>query len=56
MNILTESERFSPQRLATIEKHYEATYVCESCVKNRVGGWANQPVSIFYQADPAKVP
>lgn len=56
MNILTKSERFSSQQLATIEKHYEAKYVCETCVKNTNGGWANMAVSIFYQPDPAKVP
>ncbi len=56
MRVLTESERFSPQRLATVEKHYEAKYVCETCVKNRDGSWANMVVSIFYQSDPAKVP
>ena len=56
MNVLTECERFSPEQLAKIEAHYESTYVCESCVKNRDGSWANQSVSIFYQADLAKVP
>ncbi len=56
MRVLTESERFSLERLATVEKHYEAKYVCETCVKNREGGWANLAVSIFYQFDPAKVP
>lgn len=56
MNVLTESEWFSPQRLALIEKHYEAKYVCETCVKDPKGGWRNQSVSIFYQPDPSKVP
>lgn len=56
MRVLIESERFSPQRLATVEKHYEAKYVCETCIKNRDGSWANMVVSIFYQPDPAKVP
>ncbi len=56
MNLLTKCERFSAEELVKIEAHYEATFVCESCVKNTKGGWANQSVSIFYQADPAKVP
>ena len=56
MNVLTESELFNPELLKKIEAHYEATYVCESCIKNTKGGWANVPVSIFYQPDPAKVP
>jgi hypothetical protein len=56
MNILTKSERFSPEQLKKVEAHYEAIYVCETCVKNRDGSWANQSVSVFYQADLAKVP
>ena len=56
MNILTESERFSTEELVKIEAHYEAKFVCESCLKSRNGGWVNQSVSIFYQPDPAKVP
>lgn len=57
MNILTECERFSPEQLVKIEAHYEATYVCETCLQGVTGdGWINASVSIFYQADPAKVP
>lgn len=56
MNILTQSEQFSPEQLEKIEAHYEAAYACETCVKNRNGGWVNQFVSVFYQADPSKVP
>ena len=56
MNILAESERFTVEDLEKIEAHYEAKYVCESCVQNTKGGWANKAVSIFYQPDPAKVP
>ncbi len=56
MNILTESERFSPEQLKMIEGHYDAYYVCETCLKGRDGGWLNQSVSVFYQPDPALVP
>jgi hypothetical protein len=56
MRILTECERFSSEELTKIEAHYEAKYVCESCVKDRRGGWVNQSVSIFYQSDLSKVP
>lgn len=56
MNILNECEQFSPEQLEKIEAHYGAKYVCETCVKNRNGVWVNQPVSIFYQPDPSKVP
>ena len=55
MNILTESEIFSPEDLAKIEEHYEAKYVCETCLKGP-NGWVNSPVAVFYQADPSKVP
>jgi hypothetical protein len=54
--VLTESERFSPEQLEKIEAHYEAKYVCETCLKNPGGGWVNSSVSIFYQPDASKVP
>lgn len=53
--ILIESERFSDEEIAKIEKKYSAKYVCETCVKNKTG-WVNRFVSIFYQPDPSKVP
>ncbi len=56
MNILCESERFSPEQLEKVEAHYGAKYVCETCLQGRGGGWVNSSVSIFYQADPSKVP
>ena len=55
MSILTESELFSSEDLVKIEKHYEAKYVCETCLKGP-NGWVNSPVAVFYQADPSKVP
>lgn len=55
MNILIESERFSPEEIAGIEEHYSAKYVCETCI-NGPNGWVNSSVSIFYQPDPDKVP
>ena len=55
MNILIESDRFSPKEIAGIEDHYSAKYVCETCVKGPKG-WVNTSVSIFYQPDLEKVP
>ena len=56
MNILCESERFSPEQLEKVEAHYDAKYVCETCLMARGGGWINSSVSVFYQSDPSKVP
>lgn len=56
MNIITTSERFTAEDLEKIEAHYEATYVCETCIKNKDDGWANTAVSVFYQSDPSTVP
>ena len=56
MKVLTDSEIFTPERIVELEEHYEAKYVCESCVKNLKGHWVNLPVAIFYQSDIAKVP
>ncbi len=55
-NVITTSERFHPPQLEKIEAHYEAKYVCETCLMNPGGGWVNQSVSIFYQPDASKVP
>lgn len=56
MNVITTSERFSAEELVKIEAHYEAKYVCETCLRGKGGGWTNQAVSVFYQPDPSKVP
>lgn len=56
VRVLSASERFTAEKLEKIEEHYGAKFVCESCIKNRNGGWVNQSVSIFYQSDPSKVP
>ena len=56
-SIITTSQRFSPDKLALVEKHYEAKYVCETCLKAADDkSWVNHSVSIFYQPDLTKVP
>jgi len=55
MNILTEPELFPPEVVRRMEDHYQALYVCETCLKGG-GGWINSPVAIFYQDDDAMVP
>jgi hypothetical protein len=55
MNIITKSEQFTPEGIEKIEAHYDAKYVCETCVK-RADGWMNDAVVVFYQDDPSKVP
>lgn len=53
--IITDPELFTREGIALIEKNHSATYICETCVKNK-NGWANRAVAIFYQPDPSKVP
>jgi len=48
MKILTESSWINPDGIKLIEEKMNATYVFESCLKNRNGGWANMPVAVFY--------
>lgn len=36
------------------EKHYNATYVTDMCVRDKNGNWANLPVSIFWVEKPEK--
>ena len=54
--VITESELFSPEAIAKIEARYNATYICESCLKSVNGAWADQAVAIFYQPDLDKAP
>ena len=46
--ILNESTIFKPEGIAKIEEIKNAKYVCETCLRSKDGGWANQPVAIFY--------
>ena len=50
-NIAKESEIFKPDGIKKIEEMKNAKYVCETCLRNVDGGWANQPVAIFYGAE-----
>lgn len=52
IRILTESSIFFNWEIKKIEEHYNATYLLESCLKNKDGGWCNFPVAIFYQDEP----
>jgi hypothetical protein len=36
------------ENIKNIEKYYKATYILETCAKDRSGGWANFPAAIFY--------
>lgn len=56
MNILTQSELFSPEEIAEIEKHYSAKYICETCLRAFDQNWSLVTVAVFYQADTSKIP
>lgn len=47
MTILTKSSMFNDKQIEHIEKTYNATYVCETCVKSG-NEWVNIPCAIFY--------
>lgn len=48
MKIHNECTFINPEGIAKVEEMYNATYVFESCLKTRDGGWSNFPVAIFY--------
>lgn len=52
MNILNESIVFPEDAIKKIEETYRATYVCDSSVKTKDGGWSYSPVAVFYQPHP----
>jgi hypothetical protein len=35
-------------QIKKVEKHYNAKYVMDACLRNRDGGWVNFPAAIFY--------
>lgn len=37
-----------------VEKHYNAKYVGDFCVRAKNGGWTEHPISIFWQEQPPK--
>lgn len=47
MNILIKSSMFNDKQIKRIEKSYNATYVCETCIKSH-DEWVNFPCAIFY--------
>lgn len=48
MKIHNECAWLKPKGVARIEKKYNATFVMDSCIKSRDGGWCNFPAAIFY--------
>lgn len=47
MKILNESSFLKDASIKIIENKMNATYVFESCLKNKYGGWVNFPVAVF---------
>lgn len=48
MTVDTKCSFLNDANIKSIEKHYKATYVLETCAKDRNGGWCNFPAAIFY--------
>jgi hypothetical protein len=48
MNILNDCSFLPKEAIEKIEKKYNATYVFESCIKDKKGNWCNSPTAIFY--------
>ena len=52
MKIDRESCNFNKEAITKIEEIRNATYICDTQVKAKNGGWADPCVSIFYQETP----
>jgi hypothetical protein len=48
MKIHNECTFLKPDGLAKVENMYKATFVMESCLKDKHGEWCNFPAAIFY--------
>jgi len=51
MKIINECEMFTSDELATIEKKYNAKFVCETCISDGKS-WLNELCAIFYTPEP----
>lgn len=56
MKVLTDCTLFRPEVLEKIEEHYQAKFVCETCLRDSDGNWRNYLSAIFYQDDPKLIP
>ena len=52
MNIHNEPTLFKPYQIKIIEEKYNGTYVFESCIKTKDGGWTDRAFAIFYTEEP----
>lgn len=52
MIINKDSILFTPEQIEKIEKHFNARYICETCLKNTIGNWINQPCAVFWTDTP----
>ena len=54
--VLVEPELFTRNQIVSIEGSYDADYVCETCIRNKDGSWANQAVAVFHQDEDFRIP
>lgn len=54
MRVRNESEQFTPEAIAILEKYYKAKYICETCLHSIKSGWYNFPVAVFYTPEKHK--
>lgn len=52
MRIDRSSMLFNEVQIKQIEEKYDAHYICETCLKNVNGNWANQPFALFWTDVP----
>lgn len=43
-----------PINIAKCERHYNGVFVGDFCLKDRKGGWVNDPVAVFWIQHPTK--
>lgn len=41
-----------PLDVAKIEEMYEAKYICDMSIQNKIGGWTERPAQIYWQKNP----
>lgn len=55
VNIKNPNPLFDDNQIKKIEDHYDATFVCETCLKSSSGGWVNTAFAVFYQENPPEI-
>lgn len=54
--VLVEPDNWTRNQIVAIEGHYDADFVCETCIRGKNDQWVNMPLLVFYQDEDFRIP